>query len=510
MSNTNKRIIEVEDAPRKLLVGADKIANLVKVTLGPSGRNVVIGVRGGNPVITNDGVSIAKEVFLEDEIEDLGARVLREVSMRTNDKVGDGTTTAMVLAQAVLHTCMDKMGSKDDVIKIPGQTIALKRQIDIECAEVVAQLQKSAKQIKTKADLWKVAYVSSESEELAELIADTMFKIGKDGIITVEDGQTPDTEIVHTQGMRVESGFVSPYMVTNDKLQADLTKPYYLVTDQQITNVEVLVQLAKLVSTAGAKEMVIIAQVVNDSILQIVVQNRLKGIFNFVCVNAPYFQQANVCKDIAALTNATFFDSKGMDINKNPELITLESLGTSERFIGEFNESTIVGGNGDVEDRIAKLKVELEKETSAESKKRVEQRMAALKGGIAVLKIGAVSDTERRYLRDKAEDTVNAVRVAFRDGVVPGGGLALKQIADKLPTSWILKEPLLAPHKQIQENAGGELEIGPDIVDPLTVTVTALQNACSVAGTLITAGGAINTKQPKELDALLNRNGNEA
>ncbi|MEZ7821107.1 MAG: chaperonin GroEL [Patescibacteria group bacterium] len=526
----SKQIIFNDEARKKLKDGVDKLANAVKITLGPKGRNVAIDKGYGAPQIINDGVSIAKEIELEDKFENLGAELVKEVATKTNDLAGDGTTTATLLTQSIISE-----GIKN--VTAGNSPMLIRRGIEKGVKEVVSYLNKTSKQIKTKEEITQVASISANDKEIGEKIADAMSKVGKDGVIAVEESQSfgIDTEI--TEGMEFDKGYVSPYMATNpEKMSAEYNNANILITDKKISSVKEVLPLLEKLAESGKKDIVIIAEDCDGEALTTFVVNKLRGTFNCLVVKAPGFgdNRKATLEDIAILTGATVVsEERGLKL----DTVELDVLGKADKIIATKDKTTIVGGAGqkkEIEERVALLKKTLDNTESSYDKEKLQERIAKLGGGVAVIKVGAATETEMKELKLRIEDAINATKAATRNGIVAGGGVALLRAIEVLAKMKlenkeeqigidILMRALSAPTKQIAENAGvnGDVvahEILKDkninygynaltdtyedliengVVDPTEVTIAALQNAASVSAMLLTTDVAI-TEKPKE------------
>ncbi len=525
-----------EDARNSIKAGVDKIANAVKVSLGPKGRNVVLDKGFGSPTITNDGVTIAKEVELEDKFENIGAELVKEVAEKTNDIAGDGTSTATVLSQALVEEGIKNIVAGND-------PIAIKRGMDKALAAAVKGLQSISKPIKSKKEKQQVATISSLDEKVGELIAEIMEEVGSDGVITVEESQTLGLQKEVVKGMRFDKGFVSPYMVTDTaRMEAVLEDPYILVTDRKVSALNEILPLLEKVAQSGKKEMVIIADDIEGEALATFVVNKLRGTFNVLAVKAPGFgdRRKEMLQDIAVLTGATFISE---DLGLKLENTELEDLGSARKVIATKEHTTIVEGKGDpkvIEERVAAIRKEYENATSEFDKEKLQERLAKLAGGVGVIKVGAATETEMKQKKYKIEDALNATKAAVEEGIVPGGGSALVKVAKALDELLednidddervgvnIVRRALFAPLRQIAHNAGisdvsvilqdiddiKDAETGWDfvnnkkvnmieagIIDPLKVTRTALENSVSMASTLLTTEAVI-TDKPEEKDS---------
>ncbi|MEJ5257907.1 MAG: chaperonin GroEL [Fervidobacterium sp.] len=508
-----------EEARRSLEAGVDAVANAVKITLGPKGRNVVIEKSWGSPTITNDGVSIAKEIELEDKFANLGAQLVKEVASKTNDVAGDGTTTATVLAQAMI-----KEGLK--MVAAGANPILVKRGIDKAVVKVVEEIKKISKKLSSTDDIAHVASISANSEEIGKLIAEAMEKVGEDGVITVEDSKTIDTYVEFTEGMQFDRGYISPYFVTDpEKMEVVYNEPFILITDRKLSNVKPLIPILEKVAQTG-RPLVIIAEDVEGEVLTTLVLNKLKGTLNTVAVKAPGFgdRRKAMLQDIAILTGGIVASE---EVGINLEDLTLQDLGRADVVRVKKDETIIVGGKGkpeEIKKRIAQIKAQIEQTTSEYEKETLQERMAKLAGGVAVIKVGAATETELKEKKHRIEDALSATRAAVEEGIVPGGGITLlrarkvvepllKELSDdeKLGAQ-IVYNALEAPIRQIALNAGydgaiiihnvmskDEVAYGFDalkgeycnmyergIIDPAKVTRSALQNAASIAGMLLT------------------------
>ncbi|GMX57748.1 MAG TPA: chaperonin GroEL [Candidatus Pacearchaeota archaeon] len=524
-----KEIVYSENARKKLKAGADKLANAVKVTLGPKGRNVVLDKSYGAPVITNDGVSIAKEIELEDRTENMGAQIVKEASEKTNDMAGDGTTTACVLAQALIAE-----GLKN--VTAGANPLAIKRGIDKGVDAVVASLKEMSKPISKKEEMAQVATISAESAELGNLIAEVMTEVGKDGVVTVEESKNLDIRKEIVKGLQFDRGYSSAYMVTDaERMEAALEDPYILITEKKITSLPELLPILEKVMQTGKKELLIIADDIEGDALATLVVNKLRGIFNALAVKAPGFgdRKKEMLQDIAAVTGATVVSEQlGMKL----ENVTIKDLGSARRVVAGKEKTVIVEGKGDkelIENRVKQIKNEIAKTESDFDKEKLQERLAKLAGGVAVIKVGAATEIEQKARQHKTEDALSATRAAVEEGIVPGGGVALLNAAkalDKLQVDGeeaiginILKRALEEPIRQIAANAGVEgavviekirqnngtvgfnaakmkyedmLTAG--VVDPTKVVRATIQNAASAASILLTTEAMVVEKPKKE------------
>jgi chaperonin GroEL len=514
-----KKIIFDIEARDGLKRGVDALANAVKVTLGPKGRNVVIGKSFGGPVITKDGVSVAKEIELEDPLENMGAQMVKEVASRTSDLAGDGTTTATVLAQAIV-----KEGLKN--VAAGANPLDLKRGIDKAVKAIVEDLKKQSQEVGNNSDKIKqVASISANNDEtIGELIAQAFKKVGKEGVITVEEAKGTSTYVDIVEGMQFDRGYLSPYFVTNaEKMLADLENPYILLFEKKITNLKDLLPILEPVAQSG-KPLLIIAEDVEGEALATLVMNKLRGALKIAAVKAPGFgdRRKSMLEDIAILTGGTVIsEERGLTLDN----ATIDMLGTAERITIDKDNTTIVNGSGnatDIKDRVAQIKAQIETTTSDYDKEKLQERLAKLAGGVAVLYVGAASEVEMKEKKDRVDDALHATRAAVEEGIVAGGGVALvrtKEVLKSLTTEnldeltgiRILDRAIEEPLRQIVENAGGEGSVvvakviegkgdfgynaktdeytkmfKAGIIDPTKVTRIALENAASVAGMILT------------------------
>lgn len=477
-----------KDARESLKRGIDKVADCVRLTLGPSGRNAIIGKKFESPEITNDGISVAKAIVLEDEIENLGAEKVKEVGKLTDDSVGDGTTTATVLLQAIMNEGFSRLETDNSLIKKRVDPIAVKKEIDEACVLVVAELKKLAKPIKTKKELEQVAFVSVESKSTAKIIADLFDKIGKDGVVRVEDGfQEIDSEVV--EGMEIGTGYYAPYMANTEDRELVLSNAKVLITNTEINKISQLEPVIAKLHEKGIKELIIVAEGISKEVQDILVVNKLKGIFTVHAIRPTWFTLKDRYEDLAVRFGGMFFDK---DKSLFTEAVELTDLGTVTKLVATKDKTLLIGGSGNTAPRVKQLKAEM-KNVGEFDKKKLEERIASLSGGIGIIRVGSSSDTERGYWKKKIIDAVGATKAAMDEGVVKGGGVTLKNISEKLPKS-ILTEALKAPYNQIIHNVGFPIEVGDDIIDPVKITRTALQNACSLAGMVLTTEVAIAIK----------------
>ncbi|MEG0599883.1 MULTISPECIES: chaperonin GroEL [Vagococcus] len=519
-----KEIKFSEDARSSMMRGVDTLANIVKVTLGPKGRNVVLDKSFGSPLITNDGVTIAKEVELEDRFENMGAQLVAEVASKTNDIAGDGTTTATVLTQAIVRE-----GLKN--VTAGANPIGIRRGIEMATKVAVEELHTLSKQVDSKEAIAQVASVSSGSDTIGELISEAMSKVGNDGVITIEESKGIETELDVVEGMQFDRGYLSQYMVTdNDKMEAVLDNPYLLITDKKISNIQDILPLLEQILQEG-KPLLIIADDVDGEALPTLVLNKIRGTFNVAAVKAPGFgdRRKEMLQDIATLTGATVItEDLGLDLKDT----TIEALGTASKVVIDKDNTVIVegGGNKDaIENRVSLIRSQIAETTSDFDREKLQERLAKLAGGVAVVKVGAATETELKELKLRIEDALNATRAAVEEGIVPGGGTAFVNVLPKIAEIEatgdeatgvkIVLRALEEPVRQIAENAGLEGSVIVDklkqaqpgigynaktdewvnmidagIVDPTKVTRSALQNAASVSALLLTTEGVIADK----------------
>ena len=513
-----------EDARAAMLRGVDKLADTVKVTLGPKGRNVVLEKSYGSPLITNDGVTIAKDIELDDHFENMGAKLVSEVASKTNDIAGDGTTTATVLTQAIVRE-----GLKN--VTAGANPMGIRRGIELATKAAVEELHSISKVVDSKDAIAQVAAVSSGSEEVGKLIAEAMEKVGNDGVITIEESKGIDTELDVVEGMQFDRGYLSQYMVTdNDKMEAALENPYILITDKKISNIQDILPLLEQV-LQQSRSLLIIADDVDGEALPTLVLNKIRGTFNVVAVKAPGFgdRRKAMLEDIAILTGATVItEDLGLDLKE----ATIENLGTAGKVVVDKDNTTIVEGSGDkaaLNDRVEMIKRQIGETTSDIDREKLQERLAKLAGGVAVVKVGAATETDLKELKLRIEDALNSTRAAVEEGIVSGGGTALVNVIKKVSELEaegdaatgikIVVRALEEPVRQIAENAGFEGSVVIDklknadqgtgfnaasgeyvnmidagIVDPTKVTRSALQNAASVSALLLTTEAVVADK----------------
>jgi len=524
-----KEIIFREEARRALERGVNSLADAVRITLGPKGRNVVLEKKFGSPMITNDGVTIAREIELTDPLENMGAQLVKEVATKTNDVAGDGTTTAALLAQAIVREGMKNVAAG-------ANPMIIKRGIEKAVEKAVEAIKGAAKQVESKAAIEQVASISANDESIGKLIADAMEKVGKDGVITVEESKGIGTTLEVVEGMNFDRGYISPYMITDtDKMEAVLNEPYILITDRKISAIaDLLPILEKIVQTG--KPCLIIAEDIEGEALATLVLNKLRGTLACAAVKAPGFgdRRKAMLEDIAILTGGTVISEElGLKLDK----ATLDMLGKADKVRVKKEETVIVGGKGDqskITARVASIKKQIEETTSDFDREKLQERLAKLAGGVAVIQVGAATETEMKEKKLRIEDALNATRAAVEEGIVPGGGVAYIQAIkalDDIATAAldektgidIIRRALEEPVRQIANNAGAEgsvvvekvkssapgigfnaltgdyvnmIEAG--IVDPAKVTRTALQNAASIAAMILTTETLVAEKPEKE------------
>jgi chaperonin GroEL len=523
------------DAREKMLRGVDVLANAVKVTLGPKGRNVIIDKSFGAPRITKDGVTVAKEIELEDKFENMGAQMVREVASKTNDTAGDGTTTATVLAQAIVRE-----GAK--LVAAGMNPMDLKRGVDLAVAEAVKDIAKRSKKIKESSEVAQVGSIAANGDKsIGKMIADAMQKVGNEGVITVEEAKSLETELDVVEGMQFDRGYLSPYFITNaEKMLAELEDPYILIHEKKLSSLQPMLPVLEAVVQTG-KPLLIIAEDIEGEALATLVVNKLRGGLKVAAVKAPGFgdRRKAMLEDIAILTGGTMIAE---DLGIKLENVTVQMLGRAKRVRIEKENTTIINGVGakkDIEGRISQIKAQIEETTSDYDKEKLQERLAKLAGGVAVIRVGGATEIEVKEKKDRVDDALNATRAAVEEGIVPGGGVALlrariavsklkSENADEQAGISIVLKALEAPIRQIAENAGNEgsivvgkitdnksqtfgfnaqteeyvdmIEAG--IVDPAKVVRTALQDAASVAGLLITTEAMIGDKPKKEAPAM--------
>lgn len=481
-----------KDARDSLKAGVDLAANVVKTTLGPAGRNVVIGRYGLTPDITNDGVTAAQNVEARDETEQLGVMAVKEASMLADLKGGDGTTTATVLVQAIVNDTFNKLSDDGSLVKNKISSIELKKEVDIGCEKVVKELKKRARAISID-EIYDVALVSGEYEWIARLVSEIYSKIGKDGYVTIEEGTKSEYDIY--KGIELNAGYTSEYFINNDKRQCIISEPRILVTNQKL-NTHAILPLIEQVIAQKISGLVVIAPDFDRDLLNRLNTTKLKvPETNYIAIKLPTYDKDDLLVDIAVLSGAKFLDKNVYaSFDALAKDMTVENLGKVDKAIIGDAHTALIGGTGIMTGRLEELRKQYDKSKSVFDKNKLEQRIAFLSGGVAVIHVGAESDTERLYFKRKIEDAVNAAQLALRDGVVKGGGVTLKEISDEMKGN-ILANALTRPYFQIQENAGGNLEIPDKIIDPVAIVISSLQSACSIAGMLLTTEVTIANKE---------------
>ena len=531
-----KQIVYGEDARKALLSGIDQLANTVKVTLGPKGRNVVLGKKYGAPLITNDGVTIAKDVELEDAFENMGAQLVREVATKTNDVAGDGTTTATLLAQAIVHE-----GLKN--VSAGANPMVMRKGMEKAVETAVETIKANSEAVKGSDDIARVGAVSSGDETIGKLIAEAMEKVSTSGVITIEESKTAETGLEVVEGMQFDRGYISPYMVTDtEKMEAVIDDPYILITDKKISSIQEILPILEQIVKGGQKLFIIAEDVEGDALSTLLV-NRLRGSFNCVCVKAPGFgdRRKEMLKDIAVLTGGTYVSS---ELNMNLPDVQLADLGRARQIKVTKDNTVIVDGAGDANEikaRVAEIKNTLAITTSDYDKEKLQERLAKLSGGVAVIKVGAQTEVAMKEQKLRVEDALNATRAAVEEGIVAGGGTAFvnaipaveklvaKLSGDEKTGASIIAKALQAPIRQIAENAGVDGSIVYEkihssrklgygynaysetycdmipagIVDPTKVTRTALENAASIASCVLTTESLVADKPDPQADAAM-------
>ena len=531
-----KQIVYGEDARKALLSGIDQLANTVKVTMGPKGRNVVLGKKYGAPLITNDGVTIAKDIELEDAFENMGAQLVREVATKTNDVAGDGTTTATLLAQAIVHEGLKNVSAgANPMVMRKGMEKAVKTAVDT--------IKANSEAVKGSDDIARVGTVSSGDETIGKLIAEAMEKVSTSGVITIEESKTAETGLEVVEGMQFDRGYISPYMVTDtEKMEAVIDDPYILITDKKISSIQEILPILEQIVKGGQKLFIIAEDVEGDALSTLLV-NRLRGSFNCVCVKAPGFgdRRKEMLKDIAVLTGGTYVSS---ELNMNLPDVQLADLGRARQVKVSKDNTVIVDGAGDaneIKSRVAEIKNTLAITTSDYDKEKLQERLAKLSGGVAVIKVGAQTEVAMKEQKLRVEDALNATRAAVEEGIVAGGGTAFvnaipaveklvaKLSGDEKTGAAIIVKALQAPIRQIAENAGVDGSIvfekirssrklgygynaytetycdmiPAGIVDPTKVTRTALENAASIASCVLTTESLVADKPDPQADAAM-------
>ncbi len=523
-----KQLVFDEEARRALKRGIDTLAGAVKTTLGPKGRNVALDKKFGAPSVTHDGVTVAKEIQLEDPFENMGAQLLKEAATKTNDVAGDGTTTATVLAQAIVNEGLKNLAAG-------ANPMQLKYGIDRGTEAVVAYLRKSAIPVDGQKEIAQIATVSAADEQIGHLIAEVMDRVGKDGVITVEESRGINFETEYVEGMQIDKGYISPYFATNtEKMEASIENPYILITDKKISAVQDILPVVEKMIQQGKREIVIIAEDVDGEALATLVVNKLRGILNVLAVKAPGFgdRRKEMLRDIAVLTGGTVISE---EMGRRLDSATLEDLGSARLVISHKDDTTVVEGHGesaDIQGRIRQIKAQIEETTSDYDREKLQERLAKLSGGVALIRVGAGTEVELKYRKTRVEDALSATRAGVEEGIVPGGGIALVNAIEALDSlnltgdaatgAFILRRALEEPLRQLAVNGGRDgsvvvegarraqrehgnnknigynvltdtyvdmVEVG--IVDPAKVTRSALQNATSIAAMILTTEALI-------------------
>ena len=529
-----KQLVFSEDARRKLQKGMDVLATAVVTTLGPKGRNVAIDRKFGSPTITHDGVSVAKEIELEDPFENMGAQLLKEAATKTNDIAGDGTTTSTVLAHSIVTDGMKNLAAGFN-------PMLLKWGIEASTKAVAEKISEQAIEVTTKDEIANVASISAQDRTIGELIADVMDKVGKDGVITVEESKGLEFETEYVEGMQFDRGYISPYFITNpESMEADVEEPYILVHDKKISAATDIVPLLEKLVQVGKRELVIIAEDIDGEALATLVLNKLRGMLNVVAVKAPGFgdRRKAMLQDIAILTGATVISE---EIGRKLDTTEITDLGQAEKIVVTKDDTTVIGGRGEgseIKGRIEQIRIEIDKSTSDYDGEKLQERLAKLSGGVAIIRVGAATETELKEKKHRVEDALSATRAAVEDGIVPGGGVALINAMSALDDLTmdnddaqvgvtIVRKALEVPLRKIAENAGKDgsvilqdvrraqeaeknLNIGfnviseeyvdmvkDGVIDPAKVTRGALENAASIAAMILTTEALI-TDVPEE------------
>ncbi len=534
---TAKQIVFGDEARQKLQRGVDTLARAVATTLGPKGRNVALDRKFGSPSITHDGVSVAKEIELEDPFENMGAQLLKEAATKTNDIAGDGTTTSTVLAHAIVTEGLKALAAG-------ANAMLLKRGIEAAAKAVSQKISEQAIEIKTKEEMAHVASISAQDERIGELIAEVFDKVGNDGVITVEESKGMDFETEYVEGMQFDRGYISPYFITDpEHMEAVVEEPYILLHDKKISAAQDIVPILEKLVQIGKRDLVIIAEDVDGEALATLVLNKLRGMLNVLAVKAPGFgdRRKAMLQDIAILTGATVISE---ETGRKLESVTIDDLGRAEKVVSTKEETTIVGGKGDpkaIEARVEQIRVEIERATSDYDREKLQERLAKLAGGVAIIRVGAATETELKEKKHRVEDAVSATRAAVEEGIVPGGGVALLNalsVLDDLKMDDedaqmgvnIVRKALVMPMRLIAENAGLDGAVIEDnvrreqeakknanigfnvitskyedmieagVIDPAKVTKGALENAASIAAMILTTEALI-TEIPEEKPA---------
>src|SRR5438034_376611 len=529
-----KDLIYDAEARRQLKTGIDALANAVKVTLGPRGRNVAIDKKWGAPTVTHDGVTVAKEIELDNHFQNMGAQMLKQAATKTNDVAGDGTTTSTVIAQAIVTEGLRNLAAG-------ANPMLMKRGIDSATSAVVDEIKKASTELKGHDDIEHIAGISANDPEIGRLLAEAMDKVGRDGVITVEEGKGLKLEVEYTEGMQFDRGYISAYFITDSgRMEAALDEPYLLITDKKISAItDIVPVLEKLVQT-GRKELVIIAEDIDGEALATLVVNKLRGILNVLAVKAPGFgdRRKEMLRDIATLTGGTVISE---EMGRRLDSTTLEDLGNARRVVAHKDDMTIVEGRGEtaeIQARIRQIKAQIDETTSDYDREKLQERLAKLSGGVALIKVGAGSEVEQKYRQTRVEDALSATRAGVEEGMVPGGGVALLNAADALDKLHltgdeatgvsILRRALEEPLRQLAINGGRDGSVVVDgvrraqkehnndhygynvlddqyedmvesgIIDPAKVTRSALQNATSIAAVILTTECLITDLPEKE------------
>ena len=530
-----KQIVFEEDARRQLKVGVDILANAVKTTLGPKGRNVALDKKFGAPTVTHDGVTVAKEIELQDPYQNMGAQLLKEAATKTNDVAGDGTTTATVLAQAIVNEGLKNLAAG-------ANPMLLKRGLEKGTAAISQAIKESAKKVEDKSEIAHVASNSAADQAIGNLIADVMDKVGKDGVITVEESKSLQFETEYVEGMQFDRGYISAYFITNaDRMEAELSDPYILITDKKISAATDIVPIMEKLIQVGKREFVVVAEDVDGEALATLVLNKLRGTFNALAIKAPGFgdRRKDMLRDIAILTGGQVITE---EMGRKLETVTVADLGKARKITSDKDETTIVEGKGndkEIKGRIEQIKAQIETTTSDYDKEKLQERLAKLAGGVAIIRVGAATETELKEKKHRVEDALSATRAAVEEGVVPGGGVtfinAIKSLdsvvadnEDEETGLAILRRALEAPMMMIAENAGqdGAVVLGnvrrmqkeqnninlayevisneykdmlkAGITDPAKVTRSAVENAASIAAMILTTAALITDIPEKE------------
>jgi chaperonin GroEL len=534
-----KQLVFAEEARRSLQRGMDILANAVVTTLGPKGRNVALDRKFGSPTITHDGVTVAKDVELEDPFENMGAQLLKEAATKTNDIAGDGTTTSTVLAHSIVSNGMKNLAAGFN-------PMLLKRGIEAATKAVADKISEQAIEVTTKEEIANVASISAQDRQIGELIADVMDKVGKDGVITVEESKGLEFETEYVEGMQFDRGYISPYFITDpEHMEASIEEPYILVYDKKISAAQDIVPLLEKLVQVGRRDMVIVAEDIDGEALATLVLNKLRGMLNVVAVKAPGFgdRRKAMLQDISTLTGATVISE---ETGRKLESATINDLGQAEKLVVTKEDTTIVGGKGDpaqIKGRIEQIRVEIDQSTSDYDREKLQERLAKLSGGVAIIRVGAATETELKEKKHRVEDALSATRAAVEDGIVPGGGVALvnaRSALEGLKLDFedeqvgvnIVLKALEVPLRKIAQNAGkdgsvildnvrrkqqedGNINIGYNVIseeyvdmikdgviDPAKVTRGALENAASIAAMILTTEALITDLPEKEKPAM--------